>query len=766
MTAKIIFFLAFLLTITINVFCLVKISKTKRSYKNPLMACIGWTIPAIIANCIIIFATSKILLLISYSIFYLSLDWILFHLLEFVIRYSRLESKRRGSSLILFVFLFADSVSLFLNVFFQHSFTLNLESKRTVFLFPYQLHLILDYIVCAMIAICLIVKCVQSAKIYRARYFQILVVFTATLIADAIYIVSGIQIDFSVIFFAIACVVISYFAFVYSPKSLINRSLTVIVENLDDPIVFFNEDNEQVFKNKAFDDFMTNMEKLGLNPKKPFAVWKGSRDFQSTEFSDFADQRFSQDIEANGKTYSFNIWFHNLKDESGRFLGTFFQIHDKTKDVERDELQKFLSTHDQLTGLYNKEAFYDKVEEFLRFNPELQYLMICLDIEHFKLINDVFSKKVGDKFLVKIARCLVDTVTTTDIYGRIGSDRFALLLEKQYFLEDLFIEKIREISHLEENESYPVICHVGVYEIEDPTIPASFMCDRALMAINSVKGNVQGVVAYYTDEMRKSVLKEQKYTGQFEEALADHQFQFFLQPQIRANGECYGAEALTRWIHPEDGLVSPADFIPTFEKNGIIATLDKYIWEEAAKKLKEWKDAGFEKMYISINISPKDLYAIDVYEFFTDLVQKYEINPRNLHLEITESAVMMNVKEQILLVNDLRKIGFLVELDDFGSGYSSYKMLKDFEFDVIKLDMDFLKETMNKERSKTILESIVNLSKELKMPVITEGVEHKEQFDFLIGIGCSIFQGYYFDKPIPVSAFEQKYMQGYKSSRT
>lgn len=760
MLVKIEFLLAFLATIVVNLLCLVKISRSEKIYKSSLVSSICWSIPAVLANCLILFVKNSVVLTLSYSVFYLSLNWIIYFLLEFVCKYSKLTSKTYARILVV---LFAlDSVSLLLNVFFHHAFTIDLESLKVNFRIGYHIHICLDYFVSALIAVVLFYKIFKSPKIYRLKYVQVLIVFVIILISDAIYMVSGAATDFSIIFFSLGCITLAYFSFVHSPKTLENRLLTVIIQNLDDPIIFFNEENEYAFRNKAFDKFLEKYRDLGIDPEKPFKVWKETRNVPSESNFLYSDQRFSQEIEKDGKIFSFNIWLHNLKDEKGSFLGTFFQIHDRTKELEKDQKQKYLSTHDKLTGLLNKEAFYKKVEQTIKLNPLNQYVMLCLDIEHFKLINDLFGRKAGDDFLVRIAESLRQNVTTTEIYGRIGSDRFALLLEKQYFIEDLFTTQLEELSHIKENKFYSAVFHIGVYEIEDVNMSAPIICDRALMAIHSVKGSANIKIAYYTEKIRANVLNEQKYIGQFKDALKEKQFRFCLQPQITVNGECFGAEALARWYHPEDGLISPGEFIPIFEKNGIITELDKYIWEEAAKKLKSWKDAGCEDMYISVNISPKDVYALDIFEFFTELVEKYEINPKNLHLEITETAIMMNAKAQIELIDNLRRYGFLVEMDDFGSGYSSFNMLKDFCFDVIKIDMGFLRETLNKERSMAILKSIVILSKELKMPVVCEGVEKKEQRDYLADIGCDLFQGFYYDAPIPIQAFEKKYMPEYK----
>ena len=210
-----------------------------------------------------------------------------------------------------------------------------------------------------------------------------------------------------------------------------------------------------------------------------------------------------------------------------------------------------------------------------------------------------------------------------------------------------------------------------------------------------------------------------------------------------------------------DGIANTFEVNDAFfqlEKNGLISEVDKYIWELACKQLKKWKSEGKEHLYISVNISPRDFYFLNIYQIFTSLVETYDISPKNLKLEITETAIVLDVNRQLELIERLRNYGFIVEMDDFGSGYSSLNMLKDIQVDVLKIDMAFLRKSKDETRSKKILHMIINLSKQLGMPVISEGVETKEQVEYLSELGCDMFQGYYFAKPMDVTSFEQLYL--------
>lgn len=242
-----------------------------------------------------------------------------------------------------------------------------------------------------------------------------------------------------------------------------------------------------------------------------------------------------------------------------------------------------------------------------------------------------------------------------------------------------------------------------------------------------------------------------------EDAIREKQFKVYLQPQITAAGEVLGAEALVRWQHPERGMIPPGEFIEVFEKNGMIVRVDQYMWEEACRQLKKWRDRGWKDLYISVNISPRDFLLTDIYECVTSLIRKYNVPPYLLKLEITETSMMENFEEKLKLIEKLQRAGFTVEMDDFGSGYSSLNMLKNIDVDVLKVDMAFLGQTDDEERGRTILKSVVRMSKELGTTVLIEGVETKEQLEFLKKCECNIFQGYYFAKPMPIAEFEEMY---------
>jgi EAL domain-containing protein (putative c-di-GMP-specific phosphodiesterase class I) len=286
------------------------------------------------------------------------------------------------------------------------------------------------------------------------------------------------------------------------------------------------------------------------------------------------------------------------------------------------------------------------------------------------------------------------------------------------------------------------------------------MIDRAFMTISYNRAEFKNRIYYYDNRIREERLLEKKLSGELTEAIVNENIKLYLQPQCTADGSVKGAEALVRWDHPEDGLLLPGRFVPLFERNGLIPVLDRYIWECAAKLLRKWKNEGLLNYYISVNISPTDFFFLDVYDEFHRLIKKYDIDPANLRLEITESIMINDIKRKLTVLEELHKEGFIIEMDDFGSGYSSLNMLKDLPVDAIKIDMGFLYNAGDMDKSKKILRMVVELAKELKMPVICEGVESEFQVEFLNGIGCDYYQGYYFSRPVPIDKFEQHMIQG------
>lgn len=410
---------------------------------------------------------------------------------------------------------------------------------------------------------------------------------------------------------------------------------------------------------------------------------------------------------------------------------------------------------DALTGLYSRNAFFEKANEMIMKHEAGYYVIASYDVENFKVINDQYGNKKGDEVLRGIADVFRSGFEKGGgICARITADDFAVLYP-QSFSQSEEIKSIRKRASILDGSLKPTTFSIGRYIVEDLSLPVSAMYDRASIAKRSVKGRFDEHVAVYDESMRNRIIQEQRIISEMKTALADNQFEAWYQPQYNhSTGAITGAEALVRWRHPEWGLVSPGAFIPIFEKNGFVYEVDKFVWEQVCILLRRWIDEGRTPNPISVNISRYDIFREDLVEVISRLIKKYELPVALLRLEITESAFSKSSNQIIKIVKEFKKLGFTMEIDDFGSGYSSLNTLKDVPADIVKLDMRFLEGEENLGRGGNIIESIVRMTKWLGMSVIAEGVETVAQADFLKTIGCDIIQGYLYAKPMPVQDYE------------
>ncbi|MGN0166945.1 MAG: EAL domain-containing protein [Acetatifactor sp.] len=741
-------------------FCIFKAGQNDRKIADVVRKLLCSGLAAVLINIVIVLTTDKNVCMVAYSVFFACMDWVFFYVFLFTLAFCNSRPILVNTT-IWRIILALDSFSVLSNNFFHHAFDCRevytsygeLCFKPVHYSF-YRVHLIVCYSLVAFAMVTLIYKAVRTAEIYREKYLLLLLIFAFSVGGDVAYVFTNATINVSILGFALGGIMIYYYAVVFVPREFLKRTLTMVVQGMSDAIFILDEDGKCIHANTRAQDMMKAEELDYKTLEGELDKWR--RENGGLEKDDITGP-FSR--EKDGARRHFKVLCHNLLDDKAHYLGCFFTIQNRTEEIENLEKERYLANHDPLTGVYNRQFFFRKVEEQLQENPDEAYLLVCSDVRNFKLINDVFGSAAGDKLLIAIADVLRERTSSGEIFGRLENDRFGLLMKKSEYREDVFLLGPQKIAHSMENDfSYPIQICLGVYEIVNRSIPVSVMCDRAFMAIGTIKGKYGQNIAYYDDRLRECVLREQELTGELPGAIASGQFHIYLQPQISADGKIMGAEALVRWKHPVKGMINPGEFIGIFERNGLIAKLDRHVWELACRQLACWRDRGREELYISINISPKDFYFMDVYETLISLVRQYEIRPEKLKLEITETAVMANLESQLNLIAKLREAGFIVEMDDFGSGYSSLNMLKDIQVDVLKIDMAFLGKTNDKARAEKILKMIVELSRQLEIPVITEGVETAEQVDFLKEIGCDMFQGYFFAKPMEVSDFEEKYM--------
>ncbi len=407
------------------------------------------------------------------------------------------------------------------------------------------------------------------------------------------------------------------------------------------------------------------------------------------------------------------------------------------------------------TGMYNLNGFTRHAAEVIRTHPGKRYMIIQWDLDEFKVFNDINGYQNGDTILQGIGLNSPKMIRKGLVFGHLNSDHFVILAEMSDEAAEQIFDSIEKMLR-QLNGDGSLRFHMGICKVDDPDESVASMCDHALIALRTVKGQYQDRYAWYTPDMRKMIVEESRLAAEMEGALSEGQFQVWYQPQVNyATGKISGAEALVRWIHPEKGVIPPNHFIPVFEKNGFITKLDHYIWDRVCAFQRSWIDSGKEAYPVSVNISRRDIYSDDLVLAITSLMDKYHLDPSLLHLEITESVYMASPEKMSRIVDILRGKGFIVEIDDFGSGYSSLNTLKDMKVNTLKLDMKFLQQSENSDRSGRIISAMIRMADWLDVNTIAEGVETKEQADFLKSMGCLNMQGYYFFKPMKMEDYEE-----------
>ncbi|MEG1557626.1 MAG: EAL domain-containing protein [Oscillospiraceae bacterium] len=430
--------------------------------------------------------------------------------------------------------------------------------------------------------------------------------------------------------------------------------------------------------------------------------------------------------------------------------------------IDRSQLSalkqlKYLSEYDSLTGIYNKTKFFETTREMIDAGRAESFVFFRFDVDRFHLINSFFGTAEGDRLLIYIANHIAGDAKSfkKSTYGRIESDVFVFCMPYDKKSTKYMIERSRKMLE-KYNPNYDIVPSVGVYVIDDNKIPIEEMYNRATLAAKTCKGNYLAYYAYYSVGMSAQLTKEQEITNDMTLALENGQFEIYLQPQysLRTNQPC-GAEALTRWQHPQKGMLLPRDFIPVFECNGFICKLDYYVWEQTCRRLHSWKLQGIKPYPISVNVSRVNIYNPQLVKMLLELVERYQIEPQLLSLELTESAYIDNPAAMKKAMARLRAKGFTIMMDDFGSGYSSLCLLKDIEIDILKIDMRFLSKSEIPGRGENIIASVIRMAKQLDIEVIAEGAETAAQVEFLRSVGCDYVQGFYFARPMRVEEYEK-----------
>lgn len=543
-------------------------------------------------------------------------------------------------------------------------------------------------------------------------------------------------------------------------SSIIPGGIFIYKADETEELIYANEGVLKIFGCNSIDEFkeLTGNSFKGMVHKGDLKVVESSINSQineSDEEIDYVDYRI---VKKNGEIAYIEDFGRLVHTKEGDYYVVF--ISDVTEKHNREvsykkQISRELSErkkYDLLTGLFNRDEFIKKTKSHL--NKSNNAYILFINVDNYSNFTDIFGVKEGNNLLIHIADALdfIGQEYEENVCARLYNDIFTMFVNECTMEEiEEIVEELKSVSK-EYTSKFDITLSIGVYKIEDKTISVEKMIDYAETASETIKHKYEKKFALYSDEMNEKNRKDQYIINNMEKALANNEFSIYLQPKynIKTN-KIIGAEALVRWIRYGE-VIPPSEFIPLFEKNGYIAKLDLHVLEETCRYIKNRLDSRMKCIPISVNIS-RFFFTMNTFIYDVNtIVNKYDIPKDLIQFEITESMFTASnmIKDK---VNELRDLGYKINMDDFGSAYSGLNILKDVDFDIMKLDLRFFESSDKK--AQIIIKAVLNMAKELKIPVVAEGVENKEHLLILRKFGCDYAQGYYYSKPLPKEKFDE-----------
>lgn len=426
-------------------------------------------------------------------------------------------------------------------------------------------------------------------------------------------------------------------------------------------------------------------------------------------------------------------------------------------ELSEDRMIIHEAERDELTDTYNRHIFISYANKIDTYRPDEKTDLVVFDIDKFHLYNELYGYEMGDHVLRSVSEILKDIVRQNNgIVGRLQSDYFVLYMKRVNDYSKLLSEIDQELSR--KYDITNLRFHLGVYRIDNKEESIDKRIDRAKQVCDSVRDSNKANYLIFEPEAQEDELFKERLLQDVRHAIKDKQFEVYYQPKVNIDGDKYvlsSAEALIRWNHPELGFISPGVFIPLFEESGVIRLVDRFVWREAASQIRKWKDKYGFTIPVSVNISRINIFDENLASDIREIIEEEGIGVDDLYLEVTESAYSDEIEQAISTINKFKDDGLTIEIDDFGSGFSSLNTIAVLPLDVLKLDMKFVKEMFKSDKTYKIVGFIADIAKHLKVKLVAEGVETKEQLEALKDMGYSVIQGYYFSKPLPAAEFEK-----------
>lgn len=671
--------------------------------------------------------------------------WTLYFLTMFVLDFEN-RTPRREFRFVSIGLIVVDSLLLltnFKNHFVANIYFRNFTLGKVAFFQANSLFVFHSIICLSMLSTMLFIlvrAVIRESAYYKLRYLLLLVVLGFLACSYLLYVfMLDIAIDFSRALYGLAVILVYTSTYRLAPSRLVKNMSDFVDDNISDATIIYDNKGD-VLKINGRARSMFKPEVFGKIDSLKAVLNIGDEE----HFVDVIDDSI------------FEISYKPVYDSHGKYVATTFIFHDITESRRQYEKVHKAAIHDPLTGCYNRTGFFEKAPEFLAVDSEKSgYVVMVSGINNFKGINGLYGTEIGDRVLLEISKKLHDFHHEFHmLYGRTAEGKFSCLLPFNFV-----DEVVNELSSFKLELGDETTLHVdmshGFVIISDDTKTLDFYYEEALLALDRCKSRTDMSVVEYTAEMAKEQKKRDLVLTGIHDSIERGEFFILLQPQIDLKKNCVGgAEALVRWKHPELGVLSPAEFIPLFENNTFISRLDRFVWKSAAKLIKEFTEDGSYQGPISVNVSQIDIMCMDVVGELDEILKETGIPASKLHIEITESACAEKRGILVETLKQLREKGFVVEIDDFGSGYSSLNALMHIPFDSVKLDMDFMRREKREKQGDIIITAMADMLHNLNASIIVEGVETYENLKCANMINGDFAQGYYFSKPLAVDEFK------------
>ncbi|MGN7611234.1 two-component system response regulator [Magnetococcales bacterium HHB-1] len=549
------------------------------------------------------------------------------------------------------------------------------------------------------------------------------------------------------------------------------RITSKVVEHAQEEVMILNQEGVIIQINPAFTE-KTGYTENEMHGRLPIILnpeWYGQK-FPEILKEHHLNSTWQDEVwhrRKNGETYPVQLILTPITDRNHN-ITHYVTVATDLSEIKRSEAElHHRRNHDALTGLANRELFFDRLEQALclarRYNQELAVLVF--DLDHFKNVNDALGFSAGDQVLHQAAKRLERIIRGGDTACRLGGDEFAFIIREIDSIKNVtrVLAKLRrrlERHFTVQEHKVVVTASIGIALYPNDADDATTLLKNAHVAVSRAKKAGRNCFQFYTDAMSTEASQRFRLEASLRQALDKDQFTLLYQPKIdRCSGRITSMEVLIRWIHPKEGMISPADFIPLAEETGLILPIGTWVLNEACQQTKQWINQGLGPLRVAVNLSPRQFQDEKLIETITNILEETDLSPESLELEITESMVIHHAEDAISTMKKLRHLGLHISMDDFGTGYSSLNYLKRFPIHTLKIDRSFVQDITTHEEDATIVTTIISMAKALKLSVVAEGVETEAQNAFLTEKKCDALQGYLFGKPEPAEQFYQRLRQ-------